>query len=655
MSQGRRHVLVIASQCENKAELGRLREAARALDDVLRDADIGACRPGLRNGESLNNKNLKSADIVSRVREAIAYAAEEDATLVLGLLGHGFIPGNDPVLYLMGWDSQEEVRDTAVDVKALLTEAADRPGMTSVIGIIDTCTATAAAPTITQIATGTRAGKTRLSLSRELAGLLRTGVPRAGARVNLVEAKKRLKDKLAGQDIVRFEYDGADSDESEWLAHNRQVVGSGHLLGSYGATELHSALRTCPGGYPPPADFDALRALHDELSQQPPSTAIRRAVRVADSLIVAHQTVSFLRGHMAAELTTEALRRALATVGVAGGPGRAAAANAALCAETDAVERAALAYPRKQSKEGSCRPQTARFMLALADGAGIDPTRPEFQQWAASIGALVPFNDALRARTGHQAARRLRLIVSYYALAGEWPDEVGAWLLYDGKDSGHVNLTCAPDQPGAEKALVEAVDWAEEHAWELDASLERIEVAVPARMLLEWRPEEVKYGGSRLGVNYLVLSRWSQRLEPTQEMRRINRNVGKRMAQISGHAKGAPLHWLSAQQVGELVRLRAELGDGKHAPATGLLDRPGQDGSLVDLLLRYVPIVLWPQVTRLSQAHCAGVRTRWHLLPDGFLTAYRARWAETGSDVIADIRAVWDDDDWLRFCGTARA
>ena len=668
MTTGRRHVLVIGTQCKSKAELIRLREAARGLHDALREGVIGACESGLPGGESLIYGNLESAAIASLVREAIAHAAEHAATLVLALLGHGFTPGADTALYLMGWESQEGIRDTAVDVRALLIEAADRPGVRSVIGIIDTCTAAAAAPSTAQLATGTRAGQTRLSLllasavgqpaydmrmSRELASLMRTGLAGAGLRLTLGDVKARIQGALAGQDIVKVDYDGAVSSEAEWLAYNRH--GSGHALAaaSYGMAQLHTVLRALHASRSLPSNLGELRDLYQDLGRESSSPAACRVLRVTDSLIVAHRTVSFLRRYMAAELSSEALRRALTIASGAGGAYPTAETSATLSAEVDVVERVALTYPRK---ERNCRRQVARFVLALADGAGIDPTQEEFQQWAASIDALVPFNDGLKARAQRQSERRLCLIVSYYSLAGEWPDEVGTWLPYDGKDGGHVNIPCEPDQAGAEEALVEAVDWAEDHAETMGLQLERIEVAMSARMLLEWHPEEVEYGGSRLGVNYRVVSRWSQRLEPTPEMRRINRNVGKRMAEVAGPAKGIDLlHWLAAHQVGDPLRLRAELSQGKHTPVTGLLDKPGQDGSLVDLLLRYVPIVLWPQAASLGPAHCKRVRSKWHLLPDAFLAAYRTRWTDQGSDLIADVRAVWDDEDWLRFCGAAGA
>ncbi len=661
---GRRHVLVIASQCLSMARLTFLQEAATSLNHVLRNPDAGACEPGLPDGVSLLYGELDVRDIEDKVRAAIALAASSGATLVLALLGHGFIAGMDPALYLMGRDSREEVRDTAVDVRRLLVEAADRPGVKGVIAIIDTCTAAAAAPPTAELATGARTGQTRLALlmasavgqpayqmnmSRALAGLLRTGVPEAGSRLQLGDVSGELKGTLPGQDVVSFFYDGDHSAELTWLSHNIQLASGISSSGSAGTEELRSAVRELYPDQAVPAGWDAaaLRELRDKLRQETVSPASIRTTRIVDSLIVARQTVSFLRTFMAAKLSSEAIRRALTATGALNGSWQANGTDSVPLTEVDAVESVALTYPRA---ERTCRAHMTRFVVALADDAGIDLESPALRDWASSLDALVAFNDAVAARISRHVERRLRLIVSLYALAGEWPEELGGWLLYDGKVCEHDYFACQPDQAGAEETLITVVDWAEKHANSLGVPLQRIEVAMPARILLSWRPEEICYGGPRLGLNYTVLSRWSQRLDPHPEMLRVNRNAARRLAQIAAQTASSPLEWLGTSQVSQPARLRADLGAGKYAPAIGLLNPPGQDDALLELLLGFVPIVLWPQATSLKPRHCRLVKTSWHQLPEGFLTAYRARWTSNRAVPVANIRAVWDDEDWLSFC-----
>ena len=50
---------------------------------------------------------LSSDEIRATVEDAIRYAGDQGATLVLALLGHGFTPGDAPTLYLMGTDAVE--------------------------------------------------------------------------------------------------------------------------------------------------------------------------------------------------------------------------------------------------------------------------------------------------------------------------------------------------------------------------------------------------------------------------------------------------------------------------------------------------------------------------------------------------------------------
>lgn len=660
-----RHVLVVASQCRRMSELTRLRMAAGSLRDVFLDADLGGCQPGLPDYEALVCGELSAAEIEARVRDAIGYASHRGAALVLALLGHGFIPGTDPALYLMGWDSAEGIRDQAVDVGKLLIEAADRPGVKGVIGIIDTCTATAAVPPPSALAAGTLGGQTRLSLlmassvyqpaydmnlSHGLAELQRTGIAGAGPYLHMTEVVTSLRALVPAQNPVITVYDGDPFAEPLWLARNQHVDPGTSSPGPSGTAELTAALSALYPDRKPPASWDVqeLYELRRKLEQAalPPEGA--RVIRVLDSLIIARKTISFLRSFMAQGLSTPRLRRALAAPSGPGGPCVAAATDPAMITEVDAVERVALAYPRGDM---SCKPQLARFVLELAEDAGLDPGSPQLRDWAASIEALVAFNNALEARNRQRVERRLRLIVSlHYGLTGDWPEALGAWLLYDDEFYRHKDFDCTPDQPGAEDALGDAVDWAEDHADALGVPLRRVEVAMPVKVLLRWRPEEARPGLRRLGLDYNMLTRWSQRLDPQPAMRRINRNAARQLAEIAARPDGRRLHWLDDQEVSELSRLDEEFSTGRLAGAIGLLGDPGDNEELFELLLRFTPILLWPQAARLRVEHCRLVDSRWRLLPAGFLIAYRERWIAGRGDLMSDLRAVWDDEDWLKFC-----
>ena len=139
-------------------------------------------------------------------------------------------------------------------------------------------------------------------------------------------------------------------------------------------------------------------------------------------------------------------------------------------------------------------------------------------------------------------------------------------------------------------------------------------------------------------------------MDPKPDTDRYNSNASLRLAEIAAHTSGSPLHWLDEHKVSELARLRKELSAGRYIPAIGLLDNPGRKAGLLELLLQYVPILLWPRVSRLTSEHRERVDACWQLLPEGFITAYREHWSDNGTDLVADIRAIWDDEDWLSFC-----
>ena len=136
-----RHVLVIASQCERERELLELDKIAVSLRDILLDPDAGCCSAGLPDGTALLAGPLAAVEITAKVGEAIEYAARNDAILLLAFLGHGFIPGIDPTLYFMGWNSVAGDRNSGVNIRDLLARAADTPGIQGVTGVIDTCSA----------------------------------------------------------------------------------------------------------------------------------------------------------------------------------------------------------------------------------------------------------------------------------------------------------------------------------------------------------------------------------------------------------------------------------------------------------------------------------------------------------------------------------
>ena len=410
MTPSRRHLLVIAPQCSNMDRLDRLEEVARGLQAALLDEELGGCVPGLPDGKpSLYYDGLSRDKIRATVEEAILYAGNQRATLVLALLGHGFTPGDAPTLYLMGSDAVEGEALSAVEIGSLLRDAADCPGINGVMGIVDTCHAAGSIPSAQQLTSGQRAGQTRLALlmassvaqqafelqlSRELTALIHQGIDEAGPVLFLGDIVTPLRNRIGGQTIGSLDYNADPSaDSSLWLCANVRYnegppVG---LLGSLGWAELSTALRelemddnTLPG---PPWDTEALQQLMSQLVKLNFSQKRERARRAAESALVALRTVKFLRSWPGNALNTQRLRNALTYMRVSE---RRLLPMPKLTTDVEAVDSAAFDYPATDVDAGCqwpgwscCSPVTPvsipvpaiRIGLIISP-SGQDPSTP---------------------------------------------------------------------------------------------------------------------------------------------------------------------------------------------------------------------------------------------------------------------------------------
>jgi hypothetical protein len=656
-----RHSLVIATKCEPMGTLPSLDKIAKSLDRALTDEDVGACIPGLPDGRSLLADDLEVEDIRAAIRAATAYAAAKGAVLVLVLMGHGIVPsGGEPHLYLMAANSTKD-RDMAVDVPALLTEAVDRAGVSGLIAIVDTCFAAGAQPSAASLSGGMRSGKVRLDLlmastvtqpaygmkvSRELTRILEAGIASADAHLRLDTLMPAVRAAVLQHDIVVTTYDGSPEPAGLWLAHNQRISSRlRSVLGPRGTGALVRALSAFDPGHESRQIWNllALRDLETEVLTAPDSPGRTRVLRLLKNLDVARRTAEFLTRFMPAELTTARLHRAM--IGLPTGPPQ------DLTGALDAVEY--LAVNPSPGKDAYLT-QLARFVTALADDAGSDLDDRLLLEWATEIGALTPFNDARSRQRDRTTERRLRLIVNLQSVSESWPLRLAAWLLVDSTVDRQESFSCVEnstiaDQASVEAALTDAVFWAKTRADELELPLARIEVAAPARLLLRWRPENVLYG-TWLGDRHEVLVRWSERLAPTRDKRWINEYALTRLAEIDAQADGGRLHWMTTRELGEQAALTERLQAGRYQQAIGLEDDPGDGAGVLELLLPFSPILVWPHKVAAGPDHKDQVEARWRELPLGFLKAYRS-WKKDGvEDPVAQLRAIWEDEDWLRFC-----
>jgi hypothetical protein len=663
MTTSRRHLLVIAPQCRAKGSLDRLEKAAHALRQVLTDDAIGACVPGLPDGRSVLYGDVSSGEIRDRFDEAIQYASEEGAALILALLGHGFTP-DETTLYLLGDSGREGAYPGSIEVGALLREAADTQEIDGVIGIVDTCFALGAQSRLQELANGLRGGRVRLSLlmaslateqaidlrfSLGLAELLKQGLPGAGPELRVGDVIDELRRRVIGQTIARVEYDGdALADSPLWLARN---VGYSpgpleDLLGPAGRQELGAAWRALD----PQADFlngpwdnQTLRHVRRDMARRDGPRQWQRARRAVTNAYIAQVTVNFLRS---LGLKTSRLSHALAALWADEGWLSPVPPSPRL---VDAVDQVAFCYPESHP---DCRAWMAKFVWMMMSEAGVEADDDRLVRWADAIDAQQEVADAMEPVRKMRERQRLRLVISLPSLAGDWPQTLEAWLYWDEKLCEHESFPCQTvDQPGTENALRDVLGWAHPAAYALGHKLRRVDIAVPSALLLTWQPEKVDVGIDYLGINHDVLNHWSERLSPPRTLWWIRQAWESRLEKMANCVSGAPLDWLAESIAREHGTLLTNLRQGWYMRAVGLAHHP--DTKLMDLLLPYIPIVLWPQ-TEVEAGFPAerhgSLNGYWGLLPGGLMTAYRKRWAGKDAGDLADLRAVWDDQEWMDFC-----
>ncbi|MEU5978323.1 hypothetical protein [Streptomyces sp. NPDC047315] len=686
-----RHALVVAPHCTSMPPLARLAGAATALYEALTDPAVGGCAPGLPSGSGLvHGTELTSAAVTAAVQEATAHAARRGAVLVLALLGHGFVPGSATGLRLMGADSVEDIRLCSVNVPELLTDALDHPGIPGVLGIVDTCHAAGALPTAADLTAGTRHGHSRISLlmgaslteaavdlafSRALADALRTGIPGAGRLLTPRRLRDQLGATVIGQSVTGFDYDGTPSDPL-WLARNvrHDDAGPAGLAGRH----AHDVLAEALGALTPPipvtgTDLPFVHACRAELGTRPPSVTGQQAESALDRLETAVRTVTFIRDWLGADVTTSTLRYALRTLFADERRPQPLLAGAGAVTDVATVDELTFNHPTAQP-DGTR--DLTRYVALLAHACGKDLASAELRTWAREVRiAPTVLNDAVDHVRDLVCRHRLSLVVSLHSsLVGDWPEVLDAWLLRDGSTVAQAQFPSdGADRDGAEAALEAAALWAQDLARQYALPLKRLDVAAPGSLLLDWRPEAAGIG-LRIGVRFDVRLHWSDRLTPDAVLRSIEGTFTERWETISRCDTGAPVDWLAHDDVHDRQGLRGRLRNGRYARGIGLVHHPGSDSALLETLLAYTPVLLWPGVPAgFPKERHACLDAGWWAMPGALDRAYRGRWDESSAravvdgsdpgcaatfadlDALADLRAVWDDEEWLRFCWNYRS
>ncbi|MEU2447911.1 hypothetical protein ABZ588_30955 [Streptomyces althioticus] len=664
-----RHLLVIAPQCPDQGLLTGLEETAESLHAVLLDEELGGCEPSPPDLPSLLcGLSVGRAEIDQSVRDAADRAGAAEAVLVIAFLGHGTTLGQTPKLAFMASDSHEDVATSVVDVGGLLTLALDAPGVRGVIAMVDTCRAGGAVPDLGGLAGGVRQGATSLSLlmsasavesahglayTRTLVRVLRDGLPDAGMFLSPQDVQEAV-DKEAGTSSQLLTLNGLSLDARPWFARNARHRADDALLGPLGEQDLRLALD--PLGDAAPAlpivtsgDLARLRRVLAALDRHPATADqhLAHALRTVDRLATAVRTREFILSSWPGSLPeSERIRRAYVTA--AGQPASASDGDELL---RDCVESLCLRVPRAK---GSPTAPLATFIAALAVEDGLAAGTPGLTGWARGIGAGVELVDAFAAQARRAAENRLRLVVSLHsAMADEWPETLLVWLLDGETLVGREDFRCPPTQAGVEQRLGAVLAWATRQARRTGFRLKHIDIAAPAALLACWRPEEARLG-QRLGLHYDIVLRWSDRLNLPAHLCLINEFARNQLDEMKDDP-ATPVNWLDKAELSAVQKLVESLGNGCYGGALALRHRPERLQELLEPLLAYAPMVLWPDGTGdLPQASQDSVERNWARLPGEFSAAYRTSWkqgdpAQEHTD-LARVRSVWLDEQWLDFC-----
>jgi len=648
-----RNLLVIASQCDASElpSLLRLEEAANALDQALRTH--GECAPGLPD-RSLLYGEIPAAEISARVGEAAELAARQEALLVLALLGHGFTPRSDPRLHFMGKGSRLGRTFGAVDVQKLVLDVANYPGLEGAIVIIDTCMAAGGAPG--SLASREQPGGARLAMlmgagvdqegyelifTRSLVKILESGVPDASDYLTLEDVKPLLEEQVRGQDLSVFDWNSRRGAGALRLARNnastRMVFGRARF-------ELQEALTDVFGPaerVPRRLDASEFAQIGRRLTGVPHSPKVGRALDLVDDLTTAFKTERFLLNWLGGKLTSQLLRRGLQAIKRVDLP--------EIAEVRDATEYVAMEHP---PGDPDCRRMMARFVVAIGREARKDLNCAELHAWARQVDAEFHLNNAVAAsaRLPPVSEGHLRLIVSLGSITEYWPAQIHAWIQCDGQRLGEAVFPCpARSEAATGSALIEAVLWSLQEAKAGGRHLRRIEIAAPETILRTWCPEELKLG-KLLGVQFDVGLRWSKRISPPPGYEWINDASREQLQQADARTEPTELAWLAPEATEDLATLEFRLSRGFYEYAVGL-DHPPPHADLLGLLLSHCPIVLWPRPdSSLSESARTQVRRHWGLMPDELNVACKARLAGKPSGIPTNVRAVWDDLEWLDFC-----
>ncbi|MGE7387214.1 hypothetical protein ACQKM2_17215 [Streptomyces sp. NPDC004126] len=426
-----------------------------------------------------------------------------------------------------------------------------------------------------------------------------------------------------------------------------------------GEQALDTALRRAAAAHPVLADQldlphrtpEDLARLLDAADTAPVTPETRRLREVAGALTLALAAHAFVAAWMPQAAHPAALRRALLDC----------VADPLGLRPHGLAEHLDAAVLHRPVDDPDGRATLLRFVVRLAATAGVDIGDEAFTDWCRREGHDLATAQQLHLRFRNPAddARR-RLVVHLRATtpADNRPGSADAWLVDGRGRPTHTRPTtpCPPDPEDLADVLADILEWADGI---LGATLlHRVDIALPARTLLHWRPEEADVG-IRLGAHHQVVLHWGARIQPPGHLRRLSRQAAYRLRHVEdlGDAVYGSVDWVDPATAQNRDDFEERLGRNDYPGALGLRFAPADPDpdDLFEVLLARFPILLWQDrpVTAWPAVE-EDVRDRWVTLPGGFTHAYRRAWtcADDAAPPLSRLRAVWDDEPWLAFCRT---
>ncbi|MYR45505.1 hypothetical protein [Streptomyces sp. SID5910] len=664
-----RNVLVVGAQCRDGSRLEGLEEAAQALHAALVNPRLGACAD--RGGDSLLVGTGLGRDRVVAAVERAAQAAQRDGgPLVLALLGHGESGEGTPLhLVTSGRENDPELSNVAVP--ALLGGVLNHPGVSGLIAIVDTCFAGGAVPDSSRITAGRQDGSVQFALlfaatakeqafdmrlSTELVRLMEEGRPGPEEVLKLDDnLLDRLSERIQGQQPGLSSFRGTASLGAPlWLARNR-AAGSGGPLGPIAGKAVRETVQRIDPG---------LRLSTEEeiaawLKVDSPSVngaswyAVQRLRELLGELTAGRKTLNVISTAFGTALTEDNLRLAGMLAGFPLDFVRHEAPRL-----RDLVEHA---VHHGSAAEGSQR-ALAHLVAALAHITGHSDRLPEeVIAWAEDLELAPAVNSRLsdlNEQRDEVQAPRLVLV-----LADEGTEDVvavDAWLLFGRAVLTNQRFPCGRQRNSLTAAMTEAISWAAPWANIVGRPLQHIDVAAPTLVLLDCPPEEQLVHKAKLGVNYVVTTRWSGLLTPPAGMTVDDMlQVGERLlASLEGGACLGPT-WLHEEHLTALEELQDHLSNhGRGQKVWSLTSTPETDWEFIaQELLEHTPALVWPRHKDISDARLLkdSVARHWQALPEQIAHAYRTQLSgtspgEDGLEPLATVRAAWHDTHWQVFC-----